>query len=159
MNGHQMLLVIGAIVIFSLLNLSAHRSILNSTELTLNSEYIITATAIAEELMTEISSKAFDETTVSAFVEEPSDFSDFPFGPESGESYTLYDDCDDYHGYGRTVTTPRTGEFTADVTVEYVYENNPDQMTTSKTRMKRVTVQVTGEMLTRPIQLYHFRSY
>lgn len=159
MNGHQMLLVIGAIVIFSLLNLSAHRSILNSTEMTLNSEYIITATAIAEELMTEINSKAYDENTISNFVKEVSDFSDLSFGPESGESYTVFDDIDDYHNYSTTVATPRTGQFTADVTIEYVSESNPDYATTYKTRTKRITVQVTGEMLTRPIHLYHFCSY
>ena len=161
MNYSQILLVLGAIVILSLISLNVYRSILNSSELTIDSESIITANAVANDILTEITSKSFDEATVSTILEEdniPTAFTTTAgFGPDD-ESYPAYDDIDDFDGYSTVISTPRLGNFDVNVSVDYVHMNNPDVVLASKTRTKRIIVTVTNSVLVDTLKLYYYAS-
>ncbi len=160
MNSGHMMLVIGSIVLFSFLTINAHRTILNSTELTLYAEYFSTATSVASNLVTEITTKSFDEKTITSEVSSADSLtSSESLGPDSGESYPNFDDIDDYDNYQTVVSTPRSGNFTAVVDVSYVNESTPDNVVNSQTRMKRIKVDVTGATVTSPVSLYYYASY
>jgi len=160
MNGSQQLLVIGAILLFSFLTLTANRAIRTSIELTIDAEDIITATSIGEELIAEVANKAFDEAIFTVDMPKTDDFtSSANLGPESGESYPGFDDVDDFNYFTKTVDTPRIGQFTVNVLVDYVNPAHPDTKVTSQTNMKRIKVWVNNNSLTQPIVLYYYSCY
>lgn len=96
---------------------------------------------LAQQLMTEILSKAYKDTDLLAIL-----------GLDLGEllgNRGSYDDVDDYHGYSESPLASRTGATLANttgwrrtVTVEYVTPGNPANTTASDAGVKRVTVQV-----------------
>lgn len=159
MNGAQLLLVLGAIVLFSMVTLNAHRTVLHATSSTINAETTITATEIGETLLTEIKSKAFDEKVIGLETSNVNHFTAPPLGPDDGEIVAMYDDVDDYNSYQRISATPRLGSFTATVAVNYVYENSPETISSGKTHLKRIRVTVTGNLLKRPIILNYYSCY
>ncbi len=159
MHTGQMLLVLGALVIFSMLALSMNSSILTSTETSIETESIRTATDIAQSMTAEITSKSFDHATTNGTVDDIMDFTAPDLlGPES-ESYPNYNDVDDFDGFSKTVTTPRLGDFTINVQVKYVPRNNPDQVVYYRTKMKRIRVVVDGSSLENPITVYSWKCY
>ncbi len=88
-----MFLVIGAILLFALLTLNVNRTVLQSESQQRSAEYIVMATSAAQNLMKEISSKSFDEGTLTLPIYS-SDILTLAnlLGPESGE---VYGNCDD----------------------------------------------------------------
>jgi len=175
MGNSQLMLVIGAIILLSILIMNANRSILNSTELTVNSETILAANALANEMMKEICTKAFDDTTVASYIDE----SNLPntltspqsLGPDSGETYiriedniddyTQYDDIDDYTGHSDTLSTPRTGDYIINISIGYVdLLIDPELIVTAQpTRTKRIEVGVSNPNLSDTLRLYYYPSY
>ena len=167
MNGSQMILVLGAIVLFSFIIINVHRSILNSTELTLEAECIIAANAVASEMMNEICSKAFDEATVSVDLDEakiPGSFTSLGLEGEAICADTAlvcptYDDIDDYNGYSRKLWTPRIDTLTANVSVAYADTAKPDLIVYQKTRIKRIEVAVTNKIFPDTLRLFYYSCY
>lgn len=172
-----MLLVIGAIVIFSLLALSINSSLTNSSVQSANAEYISMATNLGQSWINKISTKAFDEKTLEFPAYSPSVLTPVEsLGPDSGEPYsTDFDDVDDFNGFDTTVTTSRTGDFKIFINVHYVNENNLTQISSVPTRTKGIEVKVTSEFFRfadnkqdpdnpgaskqDTVKLYYYKSY
>ena len=163
MNQSQMLLVLGAIVMFSFLTLGAHRTVMTTSRVRLDSEYVITASEVAESVFNEVRSRAFDESTTTQEPESTTAFSTL-LGPESGETRQTYDDVDDYHSSNLynppiAVDTPRAGVFMVSITVAYVQPGSLDVISMIPTRTKRIRVSVASPLLQLPLVLTGYASY
>ena len=156
-----MLLVIAGLVLFSLLAININKTIANSSEQTDKAAYLAMATSIGQNLINRISSKAFDQGTISnppysAGILTPA----ASLGPEAGETPGTYNDVDDFNGYLETDTTAYTGIFHSSVLVNYVSESNPDSLLTNSTsRTKRIEVLVANNFMPDTVKLYYYKSY
>ena len=148
MNDYSdVLQVIGAMLLVSLLIQSANRSNLANTRLLLESEYEGGVSAIAQDIMEESRALAFDEETVTGFVPVniPSDFSSIGLdGSENATNKSTFDDFDDYDGYSGTIITD-LGSF--NVTISVYYLDNSYNSTNSRTTLKEMSVTVTNQYL------------
>ena len=159
MSDHY-LTVLAAVVLLSALILNVNRSILLSSTDYYESEAIMTATSVGQQLLDEISSRAFDENTINNYVQDVSGFTGHDsLTFESGELYPNFDDVDDFNGYYRTDSTSRMGNFVSSVIVAYVNPASPDVIQNLKTRMKRISVVVSSPYLVGNLQLNYYSSY
>jgi hypothetical protein len=167
MNTGQMLTVLGALMLLSMVSLAINSMITEKTLLMIETEAGLNAISLAQTMMDEILVKNFDVATAPpAPAIYPHDAtkvydvnlftSPSSFGPNATEvskvpqpdvstpfkSLNNYNDVDDYHGYVRTVFTPRLGNFTIKDTVFYVSESNPEEKVTTQTFFKKVMVSV-----------------
>ncbi len=154
-GSDDMLLTIGAIILFSILVLNANSTILLSTETTVQAEYLSTAVDLSERLMMEIVSKNFDENTINASPDTTGLSSHLG---TDGEVYPKYDDIDDYNGYKVTVKTKYSDSYTSNVKVQYVNPGNfsPSNIPTS---MKKITVSTYSPSLVDTVTLNYYSSY
>jgi hypothetical protein len=160
MDNGQLFLVLGAIVLLAVLVLNVNRTILSTTDNSLQAQSITSTTSAAQQTMDIIRSKSFDESTVSAAITDINDFtSPALLGHESGEVVNLYDDVDDYNRYSSVVSTPRLGNVSVFVTVAYVDPAFPDVLLSSKTRMKRIEVKASSMYLPDTLRLFYYSSY
>lgn len=160
MDNSQMFLVLGAVVLLAILVLNVNRTILSSTDNSLQAQAITTTTSVAQQTVDLIRSKSFDESTVGAVVTDSNDFTaPASLGYESGESINSYDDVDDYKNYSSIVSTPRLGDVSVSVKVGYVNSNLPDVLVSTRTRMKRVEVKAKSIYLPDTLKLYYYSSY
>jgi hypothetical protein len=148
MNDYSdVLQVMGAMLLVSLLIQTANRSNVANTRLLIESEYEIAVTAIAQDIMEESRTLAFDETTEDGFVPVniPADFSNVGAdGAENAAKKSEFDDFDDYDNWSTTVTND-LGDFSVSVRVYYVDSNfNPSA---SKTTLKELLVTITSPFL------------
>ncbi|HOT97281.1 MAG TPA: hypothetical protein PLG50_11570 [bacterium] len=164
MSQSQMLLILGAVLMFSFITLTAHRTVMTASTRQLESEYVITAAEIAETLTNEIKSKAFDEAvTNGATVTDVNAFTVY-LGPGVNEYPGGYDDVDDYitdnsKNMPLVFTTPRAGNFTATVSVNYVKPQQPTTVSYTPTRTKRIRISVSAARLPQALVLTSFVSY
>ncbi len=156
-----MMLVIGGLVLFSAMVLNINNVITSSKEQTNNSEFLAVATETGQNLLNKISSKAFDQNTISNPAYKPGLFTPAnSLGPESGETPATYNDVDDYNGYTETDTVPRAGIFNLKAFVNYVDTTNLNTvLTSSVSRIKRIQVDVTNNYMKDTVKLYYYKSY
>src|ERR1035437_1780887 len=126
----------GALVIFSVFSLITNKSLINNKKVAMQSDYIITATSLAQSVIEEAKIKAFDEKTLKDTVTLVTSLST-TLGPDAGETFSpsidvmdavknsfqsslKYDDVDDYNVYKRVVNTPLSGIDSVKVQVYYV---------------------------------------
>ncbi len=160
MDNSQMFLVLGAVVLLAILVLNVNRTILSSTDNSLQAQAITTTTSVAQQTIDLISSKSFDESTISAAVTDINNFTaPASLGYDSGESVNSFDDVDDYKNYSDVVSTPRLGNVSVRVNVGYVNTNLPDVLVSSRTRMKRIEVKAKTIYLPDTLKLYYYSSY
>ena len=161
MNGSQLLLVIGGLVLFSLLAVNVNKSIVNSDLQTSNSEYMATATSLGQSLINKINTKSFDQGTVGNPVFNANLLTAAnALGPETGETPATYNDVDDYNNFTEADSTPRAGVFNIRVTVNYVDDTNPNTILTAATsRTKRIQVAVTSQFMKDTVFMYSYKSY
>jgi hypothetical protein len=160
MNGVQMMLVLGALTLLSILVLTLNRAKLFSDQQMSNAEYVMAATAVGQTLINEISTKSYDAATAGDEDAEVSSFT-APGGLGAGwwESYPNFNDVDDYNRFSTTVSTPRAGDFGLSCRVQYVNPANPDVPVNTRTRTKRVTVVITSPLMEHPVTLFYFKSH
>ncbi|MBI5020489.1 MAG: hypothetical protein HZB59_03550 [Ignavibacteriales bacterium] len=170
MNTGQLLLVIGALTLLSIVSMSVNSLIISKTTTILQAEASLAATSIAQSMLDEILTAQFDSATVinKVFPGQESKFTTIArLGPEVGittneprnevnlvpqpeppdtsisyRSAIYYNDIDDYHNYRRYYYSQSLGLFTVKVTVIYVTESNPDIQSGSQTFLKKVNVYV-----------------
>ena len=160
MDNGQMFLVLGAVVLLAILVLNVNRTILFSSDNSLQAQAITTTTSVAQQTVDLISSKSFDESTISAAVTDINNFTaPASLSYESGESVNSFDDVDDYKNYSAVVSTPRLGNVSVRVNVGYVNTNLPDVLVSSRTRMKRIEVKAKTIYLPDTLRLYYYSSY
>ncbi|MFA6235627.1 MAG: hypothetical protein WC824_15770, partial [Bacteroidota bacterium] len=88
MGGVQMLLVLGAMMLLSLLILNTNRAKFFSEQQMAQSEYTIAANAIGQSLISEINSKAFDAATIAdEFADVPAFTAPASLGHNPSEVY------------------------------------------------------------------------
>ncbi len=161
MSSTQQFLVIGGMMLLSLLALNFYRATSVQSDMKYENEAIITATSIAQSIIEEMNTKAFDEKTKLNRVDTLK-YLTLPasFGKDSGEvSRNQFDDIDDYHGYYFQDTTMGLGNFSVSVIVKYVLSSNPDIISSTQTFTKRATVFVDNAYLKKKLQLDYAFSY
>lgn len=157
MGGYQTFLVLGAIVLLSLLALTVNRTILSSSDSIYDAECIIEANNSAQEVVNEIIEKEFDEAVANGTATDESSFS-ATLGPEAGESYPAFDDVDDYNGRQASVQKSMA-VFDMSVVIDYVNPALPDQVSSSRTRTKRILVNVYSTSLPDTVKMYYYSSF
>jgi hypothetical protein len=160
----QTLLVMGAMVLLSIAVLSANRIILDRTNSGYQTQAIFAAVPIAEAKLDEIRRKAFDENSINKRIYVASNFtSSSLLGRDAGETTTFdYDDIDDYNRDSVKVSTPVLDNFWVVSRIQYVSESNPDQVSSSPTFFKRITVTVYHYSMQFPVTmsfLYVYRRF
>jgi hypothetical protein len=145
MNTGQMMLGIFALGILTLVSLNYNSGSINTQDaLTYNKEFIL-STTIAQSMLDEINSKAYDEEIVlGKTIYSANDFSS-SLKKDGGESYPNFDDVDDYNYFSKNDTIPNMGIF--NVFVEVTYMTDKLIPTSSRTYNKNVTVRVTSPSL------------
>ena len=167
--GSNMMLTIGAILLFGLFLSSSNRMMIGNNQIASQNEYYITGMSLAQSIIDEAKTKAFDQSTVNAdtaVVARSSMTAPGSLGPGAGEtvpstdtlsslapysstnkgymSAVKFNDVDDYNKYTRRVNTPRAEGYVLTVTVNYATETNPDNVEIVRTYCKKMTVQVTS---------------
>ena len=170
------LMVFGALIIFTVFSLLANKSVINNKQVAMQSNFIITATSLAQSVIEEAKIKAFDEKTKADTVTLVTSLST-TLGPDAGETLSTspdvmdavknsfqsafkYDDVDDYNGYRRIVNTNLSGIDSIKVQVCYVNVTPPYDSTGSRTWCKKMIVTVTNPFISIPVvQSYIFSYY
>jgi len=163
MNTGQVMLILGAFAVLSILSLSLNRTMFGSSQLGYELEATLNGLTVGQSMLDEIMSKNFDEKTAHGVVAyNPTEITQYGhLGPESGEaisgidsaytsggvfhdfqSKTKFNDVDDYHLYHRKVFDPRMGYFDVVDSVQYISEFVPTRDTTSATFYKKIVVVV-----------------
>lgn len=171
MGMGQMLTVIGAITLLSIIALTINNLFIQKTITMLESEAALNAISIAQSMIDEIKQKnrnykcspasegercsGFDERTRTTPIYNPVLFTPSTnFGPDPGEvapeidmtvpfvSFTVFDDVDDYHRYRRKVQTTFMGEFDVVDSIFYGREDNPNTVSPVQTYFKKIVVTV-----------------
>lgn len=161
MSSNQQLLVIGSIFLLSMLILNFYSSSTNQMSVSVNNEAIISATGIAQAMIDNIQTRAFDEATVSVAVTNAANLTaSANLGPDAGEvSANFYDDVDDFNNYSTIDSSTRLSDYTVNVIVNYIVNMNPASITASKTFAKRVDVSVISQYLPDTLTLSQVIAY
>lgn len=152
MNTGQVLMVLGALLLFSLMLPSLNQTILynDRTLWATNSE--LAAMSLAQKVIDEAGSKAFDVVCLTSHPQTPSQMTaPGSLGPAPGETYPNFNDLDDFHGVTilDSLTLPSILFFISGQ-VTYVNPANPAQDVGYQTFLKRLRVTVTGPYLVNP---------
>ena len=161
-NGSEMLLLLGALVIFSLTTININSMLAQNSQVTTTQEYEYQAVAIGQSYIEAFRILAFDESTVGNTipVNIPNDFSNASNFGGNGEGETVdeYDDFDDWHGFTATDSTIH-GPFSVEITVIYVSSGDLNSNAGTKTPHKRMDVSVSNPYMSDDITLSYIRTY
>ena len=156
--GHNLVLTVCALFLFGTFVLAARDIMATNARIADRSEYSLTAISLAQSIIDEAKTKAFDNRTVNRWLAVPTDsLSSFlgvdvsseeislPDSSSSGAYLSLsrYNDVDDYNQYVRIINTARARGYTMFVEVRYVNENDPESESYTPTYLKRMDVTVT----------------
>lgn len=158
MGEREMFLVLGAMFFFSMTSISVNRFCLNNNEIMMKSEFDYYAISLAQRIIEEAKTRAFDVAVVSEPASNPPNDFTYPLGPRWDETYPNFNDVDDYHNLSLNVNTPRT-DYTVAVQVGYVEEGNLDEIVEHKTFFKKMTVTVSSDYMSSDVTLTHVYSY
>lgn len=143
MNLGETLLVLGALVIFSLTTLYLNDSKLENNNQLMENEFRITALGISQSFIEEAQTLGFDEVLISGSPSTlPDDFTSVgSLGSDAGEIYPAFDDVDDFNGFTQSINTPRA-DYNVSVEVSYADTVNcsPGFSNTSFFKIMRVKV-------------------
>ena len=147
-----MMLVLGALILFSLLLPSLNQTILYNDWTLMTTNVELSAIAIAEKLISEAGQKAFDLACIGATPTSPSQLtSPFSLGPGMGETYPNFNDLDDYNNLSITDTTTFPSVlYNIAAQVVYVNPSNPTQTVLYQTWLKKLSVVITSPYLINP---------
>ena len=162
MGEREMILVLGALIFFSMTSLSVNRFCLDNNEVMMKSEFDYFAISLAQGIIEEVKTREFDSAIVFGTAHTiPDDFT-YPLGPRNDESYPNYNDVDDYNGLNLTVTADTNGpkvDYNVSVSAGYVEAYDIDTFVSHKTLHKKVVVTVTSDYISAPVILSHVYSY
>lgn len=151
----QMMLVMGAFAMLSILTLSVNGTFLTAIATGLEAQAQLNALSMAQTLLDEALAKDYDENVTGGRLAygDTAFTTTVNFGYDgSGELITgrdstyqskiKYDDVDDYHRYTRAVQDSILGWFDISSSVSYASETYPDSLITDRRHFKVVTVTV-----------------
>ena len=159
MNTGQMMLAAGAMVLLSLVVLRVNNTFLSTNTVMQESKFGVLATSLAQSVIEEAESKAFDELSISNPTTSPNDFTPVNSLGIEGETYPNFDDFDDYNNYTKDVTNLPSAIFHISCRVNYFDPTNPNVAATTKQWSKKITVTVTSESSQDTIRLSSIFSY
>jgi len=161
MTTTQQFLVLGGLILLSILALNFFRASELQYDLKYENEAIITATSLAQSVIEEIGTKAFDEVTVDYKTDDVDSLTlENYFGPDSAETNRdLFDDIDDYDGYSFKDSSLGLGKFDVSVIINYADRVKPDVLSINRTFCKRATVIVDNSYLKFKTKFYYAFSY
>lgn len=160
MQTGETLLVIGAVIIFSLTALSMNQSIFEGNRTLMETQIINSGTAVGLSFIENAKQLSFDEFTVADEDNFDPDSFTAPgnLGAEPGETYPGFDDVDDFHNFSDSVIT-LLSTFYVTTTVAYVDSGNLNNQVSSRTFFKRFQVVVTSPFIQDSLQLSHIFSH
>jgi len=161
MGTGQTLLTIMAMMMLSRMALSVNNSNAQSGSSVEMSAYRITATSLGTSIIEEATGLAFDEKSDTVGISNVSNFTAAgALGPESGEKYPAYDDCDDFNGLHKIDSLQGSAVFVTDVKVEYVtLSGNTITVSATQTYNKRITVKVSSKFMPDTLVFQNVFSY
>jgi len=157
----ETLLVLGALIIFSLATLYLNDTKFDNNNTMMQTEFKITAIGIGQSFIEEAMNLQFDEvlTDTSFGGSVPSGFTDVAsLGAESGESYPNFDDIDDFNGFSTNINTNRA-DYNVDIVVSYADSATLSSGYSSKSLLKIMTVTVKSDFFTDSLMLDYLYSY
>jgi len=157
----EVLQVMGAMIIFSLVLTTTNRFMLNNTTTKVQSEVEVRATTIAQDIIEFSKSFPFDEATQNNTVPDdvPDDFVNAnPVPATTAANRTQINFLEDFNGYSETIDS-NLGEFEITSVVDYMNPADLNAVSTSKSIYKRITVNVTNASLNNNITLNYTRVY
>lgn len=165
MSGYSdVMQVIGAMIIFSLVLLNVNRFMMNRDMQRTDTQMEYNAISHAQDIIERAQQLAFDAFTADGSIPKniPGDFT--ACGSGSGESVPSdFNDFDDYDGYTTTVKDPSNTSntlYTITSKVCYVYDTDFTTCTGgTKTTHKRMTVTVSSPYIRNDITLSFIKSY
>ncbi len=167
MNRGQVLLVVAALALLSTLEVSINSTLLRASMSTYDSEAGIEAVSVAQAMIDEMLTQAYDSVTVSQLVTNPTKFTSYlklgadidsektvtAYEREPFKSQVKFNDVDDYNGYSRIVSSPYLGDFTVRDSIYYVSESDQTTYTSTQTWYKKIVVRVSHPNLIYPVML------
>ncbi len=151
-NTGQVLLVLGAVLLFSMMLPSLNEAILYNDLNQLVTQVENSALALAQGFLSEAATKEFDEVCITIVPFFPNQLTPTDsLGSEIGENYPNYDDLDDYADLALVDSTAfATIQFTVAGAVDYMDPMNPGIISPSQTFIKRLRVTITSSYLIDP---------
>jgi len=159
MNTGQMILTMGAMIFLSAIVLRVNTVTLVNTETQYNSKFDILAVSIGNTMLEEISKKAFDENTISNTLTSVGQLTSQNNLGSDSESYSQFDDIDDYDGYSYSDSTMPSAIFDVTCSVGYVNATNPDIIVNSKEWTKKITIKVSSRSMKDTLTVSSLYSY
>ena len=161
MGRSELLLVLGALVIFVRFSLIVNNALLDSSTRVLESEFEITSVSLLQEIIYEAGLQAFDEASVSTIpASVPADFTAAGvLGSEAGETYPDFNDVDDFNGISITGTTIAGMDYTITTEVGYVTADDLVTFSSTRTTMKRMNLTLSSVYLRNDINLSYVYSF
>ncbi|MDX1592133.1 MAG: hypothetical protein R3283_09220 [Balneolaceae bacterium] len=146
----EVIQTMAAMVIFSMILLSANSMIHRNSMLQIDGELEQEVISLGQEIIEEARAKSYDQVTVNAAAPPaliPAGFTAAgSLGADSGESVrTAFNDFDDYNGWSTTMSTTH-GDFQVSVEVFYVDNTNFLQISSPST-FKKIEVTVESAFL------------
>lgn len=139
---------IGAMIIFSLILLSATRMIQRNTFMQVEGELEQEVIAVAQDVIEEARTLEFDQVSVDASTppaDIPGDFtSPSGLGPGGASERSQFDDFDDYNDWEDTITTEH-GDFS--IRAEVFYVDKDFQKVNYQTTFKKLKVYISSKYL------------
>ena len=160
MNTGEIILVIGALILFSILAIFLNQSILDGDRTVTESQLINGATAVALSYIENAKRLSFDETAIAdPELSEPSSLtSPANLGPESGESPADFDDIDDFHQYSDSFNT-NVLTYNVAITIAYIDTNNMGVSEYNQTFYKQMRVFVHTPFIQDTVKLAHIFTF
>jgi len=148
-NTGQMLLVLGALLLFSIALPSLNDTLLHNDITLFCTNAELTALSLCQKILAEAGTKVFDEVCLTTQPQLATQLTDVAtLGRETGESYPNFDDVDDYHNLAyRDSTTLPSVLFMLSGVVSYINPSDLTQAVTYRTFIKRLRVTVRGPYL------------
>jgi hypothetical protein len=151
----NMLLALGALMMFATFLGASNRVMIGNSQVSSQNEFYIAALSYGQSVIEEAKTKLYQGQIVVGPITTPS----LLLGPETAaevistfdhltgngyQSEAKFDDVDDYNGYLRKIDSPRAEGYKLLTMVNWVSETDPNVISASPTRYKRMVVNVTS---------------
>jgi len=157
----DILLVLGAGVIFSIIALNTNKMMINQEQTQIDADLLYSGIAKAQEYIDHARVLAFDETTVMGGRPNniPNGFThQSNLGTSADNDHGTFDDFDDFNGFATTDTTQNC-IYDISAEVHYANQDHPEENAGGRTRYKCLTVTVTSPFLRDTVRLQYVKSF
>lgn len=161
MGYTEVIQVMGAMIIFSLVLTTANRHMLNNDVIKINSEVEVRAVSIAQDLIEFSKTVPFDQATIGNTIPDdiPDDFvSGDPVPTTTATNRQHINSFEDFNGFSEILDT-NLGEFTLSSTIDYMNPADLNSTISSKSAYKLITVTVSNDSMRNNVTLSYVRVY